>query len=192
MTLLSSLITHRWVGLQTLWWFLWWFRLKDLSIDGMVGAWCFGWVLGPPGFICWIFLLCYSVLFTVESLSLFYLLFISWFIYSGRWWIDKLGVFHANQISMCFDPHLNSGWGWCRETGLSPPVKYFTGLSKAVLLLWIFYVFYVLCLLCLSAHLFICALWSPAGKGLTSWLSFVVSNCEFVTFPLVSWVRYGT
>ena len=37
----------------------------------------------------------------------------------------------------------------------------------------------------------ICALWSPAGKGLTSWLSFVVSNCEFVTFPLVSWVRYG-
>ena len=33
----------------------------------------------------------------------------------------------------------------------------------------------VLCLLCLCACLFICALWSPAGKGLTSWLSFVVS-----------------
>ena len=46
--------------------------------------------------------------------------------------------------------------------------------------------FSVLCLLCLCARLFICALWSPAGKGLTSWLSFVVSNCEFVTFPLVS------
>ena len=43
----------------------------------------------------------------------------------------------------------------------------------------------VLCLLCLCASLFICALWSPAGKGLTSWLSFVVSYCEFVTFPLV-------
>ena len=42
------------------------------------------------------------------------------------------------------------------------------------------------------AHLFICALWTPAGKGLTSWLSFVMSNCEFVTFPLVSWVRCGT
>ena len=51
---------------------------------------------------------------------------------------------------------------------------------------------YVFCLLCLCARLFICALWSPAGKGLTSWLSFVVSNCEFVTFPLVSWVRCGT
>ena len=50
----------------------------------------------------------------------------------------------------------------------------------------------VLCLLCLCARLFICALWSPAGKRLTSWLSFVESNCEFVTFPLVSWVRCGT
>ena len=35
-------------------------------------------------------------------------------------------------------------------------------------------------------RLFICALWSAAGKGLTSWLSFVVSNCEFITFPFVS------
>ena len=26
------------------------------------------------------------------------------------------------------------------------------------------------------ARLFICALWSPAGKGLASWLSFVVSS----------------
>ena len=29
-------------------------------------------------------------------------------------------------------------------------------------------------------------------ERLTSWLSFVVSNCEFITFPLVSWVRCGT
>ena len=50
----------------------------------------------------------------------------------------------------------------------------------------------VLCLLCLCARLFICALWSHAGKRLTSLLSFVVSNRESVTFPLVSWVRYGT
>ena len=37
-------------------------------------------------------------------------------------------------------------------------------------------------LLCFCARLFICALWSPAGKGLTSWLSFVVSYCE-CNFP---------
>ena len=42
------------------------------------------------------------------------------------------------------------------------------------------------------ARLFICALWSPAGKELTSWLSFVVSKYEFVTFLLVSWARCGT
>ena len=47
----------------------------------------------------------------------------------------------------------------------------------------------VICLLCPGARLFMCALWSPAGKGLTSWLSFVVSD---VSFPLVSWVRCGT
>ena len=42
----------------------------------------------------------------------------------------------------------------------------------------------VLCLLCLCARLFICALWSPAGKGLTSWLSFVVSA---VSLSLSHW-----
>ena len=44
--------------------------------------------------------------------------------------------------------------------------------------------FSVLCLLCLCARQFICSLWSPAGKRLTAWLSFVVSYCEFVTFPM--------
>ena len=33
--------------------------------------------------------------------------------------------------------------------------------------------FSVLCLLCQCARLFIYALWSPAWKELTSWLSFV-------------------
>ena len=51
---------------------------------------------------------------------------------------------------------------------------------------------YLSCFLfCFRARLLIDALWSPAGKGLTSWLSFVMSNCEVVTFPLVSWVSCG-
>ena len=99
-TLLSSLIARLWVGLQTLW-------LKDLSIDEMAGAWYFGCLPGPPGLPVGFLLLQYSVLFTVESLSLLHLLVISWFLCSGRWCIDKLGVFHVNQISMCLDPHLN-------------------------------------------------------------------------------------
>ena len=32
------------------------------------------------------------------------------------------------------------------------------------------------------SHLFIAAVLSPAGKGLTSWLLFVMFNCVFVTF----------
>ena len=44
-----------------------------------------------------------------------------------------------------------------------------------------------LCYLCLVfgmlSRLLIAALWSPAGKGLTSWLLFVMFYCVFVTFP---------
>ena len=68
----------------------------------------------------------------------------------------------------------------------------FTDSSKAVLILSIVHVISVECLLWVCASLFIFALWSPAGKGLTSWLSFVMSICEFVTFPLVSWVMCDT
>ena len=73
-TLLSSLIARWWVGLQT----LWWFRLKDLSIDEMVEDWCFGCLSGPPGFTCWIsfapvfsFIYCLVLIF---ALSPFYIL----------------------------------------------------------------------------------------------------------------------
>ena len=48
--LLSSLVARWWVGLQA----LWWFRLGDLSVDEMVGAWCFGCLSGQRGFACWI------------------------------------------------------------------------------------------------------------------------------------------
>ena len=44
-----------------------------------------------------------------------------------------------------------------------------------------------LCYLCLvfvmRSLLLIAALWSPAGKELTSWLLSVTSNFDFVTFP---------
>ena len=58
--------------------------------------------------------------------------------------------------------------------------------SLVVLLLWNISVISVLFLLCFRARLFIDALWSPAGKGLTSWLLFVMSNYEVATFLLVS------
>ena len=82
--------------------------------------------------------------------------------------------------------------GWRRKTGLSPPVKYFTDRSKAVLLLWIFYVFVLSCVcfvLCASVYMcFVVTCWERADL-----LALVCGVfCEFVTFPLVSWVRCGT
>ena len=62
--------------------------------------------------------------------------------------------------------------------------------SKGVLLLWIFVLQVFVMLSC--ARLFFDGLWSPARKGLTSWLSFVMFNSDFVTFPLISYVRCGT
>ena len=40
-----------------------------------------------------------------NEVPLFYLLFISQFVFNRRY-IDKLGIFHADQTSICLDPHL--------------------------------------------------------------------------------------
>ena len=70
----------------------------------------------------------------------------------------------------------------CKQFG-RPPVKYFTDRSKAVLLI---------CFFCLSfdmpfVHVCLCV---PEKADL---LALVCgSGCEFVIFPLVSWVRCGT
>ena len=45
--------------------------------------------------------------------------------------------------------------------------------------------YFSLALVCFHARLFVDALWSPAGKGMLSWLSFVMSNCDVDTFTLV-------
>ena len=53
-----------------------------------------------------------------------------------------------------------------------------------------------LCYLCpvffMLLRLFIAALWSPAGKGLTSWLLFVMFIVVLLLSHVVSWVRCGT
>ena len=50
----------------------------------------------------------------------------------------------------------------------------------------------VLCLLCLCARLFICALWFTCWERADLLALVWGVCCEFVTFPLVSWVRCGT
>ena len=97
------------------------------------------------------------------------------------------------KILWLFAPHDNNIHllTYCTFKPVYPPVKYFYwpfqgGASFVDLLCY-----FCLVLLCFHARLFVDALWSPAGKLLTSWLSFVMSNCDVVTFPLVSWVRCG-
>ena len=52
-----------------------------------------------------------------------------------------------------------------------------------------------LCYLCIVfvmlSRLFIAALWSPEGKGLTSWLLFVMFIVILLLSLLVSWDRCG-
>ena len=71
-------------------------RLKKCSMGEIVQARCFGCCQAHWGLPVWFLLPWYSGLFTVESLLLLYLFFISWFICSRRWRVDKLGIFYAN------------------------------------------------------------------------------------------------
>ena len=76
-----------------------------------------------------------------------------------------------------------ASWNWLKQ---SSEISYwlFQGGTS-----FVDHFFSVLCVLCICVRLFIFALWSPAVKWLTAWLSYMVSNCEFATFPLLSWVR---
>ena len=67
---------------------------------------------------------------------------------------------------------------------VNPVRKVYSFFHVAFNYLHVVYVFVLTCVCYVCARLFICALWSPAGKGLTSWLSFVVSS---VSLSLSHW-----
>ena len=112
---------------------------------------------------------------------------------------DALAVARPSRVYLliffCYSVQFNEIVGaWCFGCcqGLQGLPVGFLLLQYSILCIIDLSCFSVLCLVCLCALLVICALWSSTGKGLTSWFSFVVSYCEFVIFPLVSWVRCGT
>ena len=109
-----------------------------------------------------------------------------------RWWMIK-----EQEISLKkYNRRWLNGWVfvlihiWTKDevgapwNGLSRPGNIFTDHSKAVLLLWIIFVNFGLVLLCFLVRLLIYTLWSPAGKGVTLWFSFVMSNCEVDNFSI--------
>ena len=156
----------------------------------MVVAWCFGCCQAhqslPVGFL----LLWYSVLCTVESLYLLYLLFISWFICSRRWCMDKLGIFHANQ-NLCVLIHIWSkgevgAWNRFKPSSkiflLTVPRQYFFCGS---------FVLFMSCD-CQSFASVHCCLVVTCLEGLTSWLLFVMFVVVLLLSHVVSWVRCDT
>ena len=116
------------------------------------------------------------------------------YMFVWRWCIDKLGVFHANQTSMRLDPHLNQGWGWRRETGLSPPVDVFIlTVSRRFFFCGSFLLVMLFSVLCFSCSR-VCSL-LPFGHLLgKDWPlgSFWNVYCIFVIFHVESWVKCDT
>ena len=170
-TLLSSSIACGRVGPQT----LWRFQLQDLSIDERVRAcWC---VCGRAhrGLFVGFLLPRYSVVCTVESLSLFDLLFISWFVCTRRWCMRTKHLFVLIHIRHKGEVGTNM---------FNRSSSFLTDRSKVVLLLWILFVICVSCLsVILLSCLFLTSLWASVGDGwLLSSLVCCVFLC-FVTFP---------
>ena len=60
----------------------------------------------------------------------------------------------------------------------------FTDYSKAATLLWNRFVIWFLCVSVILSCLFLAAVWSPAGKGLTSWLSCMLCFLVFCHFSI--------
>ena len=93
------------------------------------------------------------------------------------------GYFITRKILKSFQDRIHEHWSGCSNLGpyclqYRPPIRTFADKSCGCRGIFVDLSCFcsVLCLLCLCACLFICALGSPAGKGLTSWLSFVVST----------------
>ena len=103
-----------------------------------------------------------------------------------RWCIDKLGVFHATQKSICLGPHLNSGWGLRSENSLSPPVKYFHRPFQVVdQLCYLCLVFVILCVCSLLPCGHLLGKGWPLGSRLWCLIAFL--SLSYV----VSWVWCG-
>ena len=103
--------------------------------------------------------------------------------------LHKLHVIHVVLFSVAIACHKLYNITLCTPTHILS-FAHFSG--SFVLLLWIFYVFVLSCVcyvLCASVYMcFVVTCWERADL-----LALVCGVfCEFVTFPLVSWVRCGT
>ena len=177
----------RFTWLQT----LWRFWLRDLYFDEMVGAWCFCCLSGPLGSTCLIyfalvfsFIYCWVLIFALS-------LFLYWFICSRRYCIDMFGSF-MRAWYLCVLVHIWIGGEFGMWNRLWPSSKIFYWSFQGGTSFVDPLCFFSVCV-CSTFCASVCVcLVVACWEGLASWLSFVVSICEFITFPLVSWVKCGT
>ena len=124
-----------------------------------------------------------------------YGIFYCWTAYPNVWeGATMILVMHGYVRVLSCKPNMYVSWSESelrvRLAPWNPPVKYFylpfQGGTSCVDHLWYLWLVFVM-----LSHQFIAALWSPAGKGLTSWLSFAMFNCVLSLSHVVSWVRCG-
>ena len=72
-------------------------------------------------------------------------------------------------------------------TCLSSQVKYFTDCSKVKGTSFVDHLGFLCFVFVMLSRLFVAALWSPEGQGLTSWLLFVMFIVILLLSHLVSW-----
>ena len=86
--------------------------------------------------------------------------------------LEGLNPFHSANLTLSSDMN--------QDTWSLSYVAFYLGIHCHSLKFSVlkFLCYFCLVFVMLSCALFIDALWSPAGKGLTSWLLFVMSNCE--------------
>ena len=135
---------------------------------------------------------CFNVLCTFKATSLSKMAKLVWrYSDDARAIIEN--VYKTARRKIIIEPrHEISNNVVCATSKRLRPACAYAQSDKAVLLLWIFYVFVLSCVcyvLCASVYMcFLVTCWERADL-----LALVCGVfCEFVTFPLVSWVRCGT
>ena len=111
-------------------------------------------------------------------------------VFTRRWHIDNLGIFHANQTSICLHQHQKQGWGWYHKTSLQERYYLLTVPRRCFFCgLFLLFMFRV----CHAAMSVYCSLvvtcWERAN--LLAHLCLVFS-CVLSLSHVVSWDRRGT
>ena len=134
---------------------------------------------------------CQELPMTHQKTSKILCLMITHFFFSQLmlWVLIRFALFgNPEDKFFCYEAHIRL----VPSNMFKPTSNFLTDHSKAVILLWILFVICISCLSVILSCLFLEALWWPARKGPTSWLSCIWCFLVFLSLShMVSWVRCG-